>query len=164
MHQPDGRLEALVGYVEKVAPDLIWSQHALVNDGPRGKAGRIEENAVLEVAAVADGILGTLADDVELALEGQFVVAVNFAAADKGLALEGLARFGGVAQCRVVGRHVAPAQKLLPLFGDDLLESLLAGFAVAGAGRQEKHCHAVGTRFRQLEIADAGEEFVRDLQ
>ena len=73
-------------------------------------------------------------------------VAALLAATDKGLALEGLARLGGIAKSRVVGGYVPPTQKVLAFFRDDFFEALFAGFALAFVRRQEEHADAVFAR------------------
>src|SRR5690554_2071385 len=60
-----------------------------------------------------------LADDEELPLESILVLAGR-APADKDLPVEGLGRLHGIAEVRIVDRHVAPAQKDLAFLDDDL--------------------------------------------
>src|SRR5215218_1666748 len=55
---------------------LSAAQHALVNNCAAGKAGKVEEVAILVFAGgvgIADSDLRPLPDDVEFALKGEFV-------------------------------------------------------------------------------------------
>ena len=163
VNQRDRRLEALVGQIGEVGLHLIRNQHALVDDCPRRKAGRIKIIAPLYCTAMANLILSALADDVEFALEGQFVVRTQRTTTDKNLALPGFAQSGRVTQSAVVGGHIPPADQLLSFFIDDAREDFLAGPARIGVRWQEKHPHPVLTRARQIEVANTGKERVGHL-
>ena len=163
MHQRNGRLKALVAQVGEIVHDLVGDQHALIDDGPGREAGRIKEVSIGDFATVANLVFSALADDVELALKGQRVVALHLAAADENLALKRLAQLGGVAQGGVVGGHVPPAEQALALFFDDAGEALLANLALDGVGRQKQHAYSVLARRGQLKVADATKELVGQL-
>ncbi len=129
----DGRFHVRVQQVGIVSVDLVGQQHALVHDGAAGEAGNVEAVALL-VPVVANRPLGALADDVELAFEGQRVAADERIgdAADEYLAHERLPGNGCRAERTVVGRHGAPAEYGLALLAHDLLEFGLEGGALAG--------------------------------
>ena len=95
-----------------------------------------------EIPGMADRVFRTLADHVELALEGQIIAQLR-AAAHEQLAHEGFAGAGRGAQRTVVGGQVAPAENLLSFLGDDLLDQGLAVPALAGIGRQRQHAEPV---------------------
>src|SRR6185503_4681922 len=73
---------------------------------------------------------------------------------------------GDAADLPGVDRHVAPADHLLALLADDLLEDLLAGPAGGRVGRQEDHADPVAAAAGHVEAepeALALEKAVRDL-
>ena len=164
--QGDGRLHARVLQLGEVEGQLGGGEHALVADRPAGDAGEVE-GVALGLGAVADLVGGALADDVELALEGQ-LVAGALAAADEDLGHDGLAGPGPPAERGVLRGHLAPAEDALPLLADDRLQGLLAEAPVGGVGPgQVGHADAVGARLRQLDapgLEGLAEEAVRDLQ
>src|SRR5579884_3146444 len=87
--------------------------------------------------------------------------------ADEHLADDRLGGAGGGAEVGVVRRHRAPAEDLLPLLADDLLEQALAVAALLRRRRQEHRAHAVVARRRQADLqrlARLLEEAVRRLQ
>ena len=122
---------------------MVGDQHALIDDGAGREAGRVEEVPTGDFATVANRVFSALADDVELALKGQRVVALHLATADKDLTLKRLAQPSGAAQGSVVGGHVPPAEQALALVLDDAGEVLLADLALGGIGRQKQHAHSV---------------------
>ena len=142
---------------------MVGDQHTLIDDGAGREAGRVKEVPIFYFATVANRVFSALADDVELALKGQRIVALHLAAADKYLALKRLAQLGGVAQGGIVGGHVPPAEQALALFLDDAGEALLADLARAGIGRQKQHAHSVLTRRGQLKVANVAKELVGQL-
>ena len=142
---------------------MVGDQHALIDDGAGREAGRIEEVAAGDFAAVANRVFSALADDVELALKGQRVVALHLATADEDLTLKRLAQLGSVAQGRVASRHVPPAEQALPLFFDDAGEALFADLALGGIRRQKQHAHSVLTRRGQRKVADGTKKLVGQL-
>ncbi len=107
-------------------------------------------------AAVTNGPFGPLANHVELALEchviGQPGVAPDESLLDKRLPCPRRRAQGGI-----VGRHNAPAQKLLPFLDHDVLEQGLASAALIGIARQENHRHPVIAQRRQLDFFVAGD-------
>jgi hypothetical protein len=100
----------------------------------------------------ADLAVGALADDVELAFEGE-VVGEPGRPRDEHLAHERLAGARRLAEHGVAGRHRAPAEHVQPLGLDHLLEPLLDLPADRGVARQEDDAAAVLPRARQR---DAG--------
>ncbi len=108
---------------------------------------------------------GALVHEVELPVKG-VLVGAGSVALEEDLAHERLARLGGVAQGRVVGRHLAPADHLDPFLPDDALEDVLRRASFGGLGGGEEHGDAVLARRRQLEAvlgACLAEEGVGDL-
>src|SRR5207302_10182001 len=106
------------------------------------------------------------ADHIQLALECVLVGNV-VAAADEDLPDDRLARLRRASQGGIVGGNVTPAEKLLALVADGLVEQPVDRLAPVLARRQEHHPHpvAAGVRQRQSELrAFGGEEGVRRLQ
>src|SRR6185295_688067 len=99
-----------------------------------------------------DGVAGTLANDVELALQrighGDARATAHEYLADDGLEL--LRRLGKVG---IVHRHVAPAEQHLAFVLDRALNLVLAGVAARRVARQEDHPDAVLPRWRKMQAA-----------
>ena len=95
-------------------------------------------------------VLGLLADRQDLALEGVLVGELGAAADDRHLdhrhALD-----HGLAEAGDVGRHVAPAQKLLLLDLDEVFQPLDGEGARLLVLRQEAHGHGVVAGLRQVD-------------
>jgi hypothetical protein len=146
MDERQRRLHRRIDQIGEILRELLGQEHALVHDGPGREAGQIPVLAAVETRR-ADLAVGPLADDVELALEGEIVGQV-FMAPDEDLPDERLAGARGVAQRGAVGRHGPPAEEVLPLGLHDLLETLLQPAAMRGIARQENQAAAVlkGTR------------------
>jgi hypothetical protein len=64
----------------------------------------------------------------------------------------------------LVDRNVAPADERLAFLGDDALHERLHSGAPRVVGREEAHADAVATLLGQLEVDDAAEELVGDLE
>src|SRR5262249_23043942 len=138
--------------------------HPLVDHRLVGETRDVEHAALADVRGPYRG-LDALADDVELALERQ-VVADGEAALDEQLTDLRLGGAGGAADHGTVGRHGAPAQKLLPLLLDNVDNDPLAVVLVVGVGRQKDQPGPVPARPRQADAALGdllGEEPVRHL-
>ena len=164
MHEREGRLHRGVLQVGEVVVHLVGGEHALVNEGARREARDIPGLGAGEGRG-ADLAVGTLPDDVELALEGEFVGQLR-RAGDERLPHERLGGLGGVAQRGVLGRHGAPSEELAALGLHDLLETLLYLAADGGVARQEDQAGAVLADLGQGEterLADLGEKLVREL-
>src|SRR5439155_20292890 len=89
------------------------------------------------------------------------------ATADEDLADDRLARLRRASQGGIVGGNVAPAEKLLALVADGLVEQPVDRLAPVLARRQEHHPHPVAAGARQLQSelrAFGGEELVRGLK
>ena len=133
----------------------MGEQHALVDDGARRHRRDIETPAVAKLERLYR-VPGLLADDVELALERVLVERVR-AAADEHLTHHRLDFLGALGQARVIGRHVAPAEKHLALAGDRTLDFLLAGHARGRLLGQKNHADAVLPHRRQRQaLSSAG--------
>ena len=122
MHERQRRLDVGVRQIGKHAVDLRRRQHALVDQRLRRQADDVE---VFRFA------LDALADDIELALEGDgtkvpsslgrrhFPGRRHICAANKQLLESRGDRGGRLADLREVDRHVAPAQQGLALLAND---------------------------------------------
>ena len=103
------------------------------------RLGDVERRAIGEPHRV-DGVLDPLADHVQLPLEPHVGDRCGWSASPRPMNTCRNDRLDGDrarAEAAVVGRHVAPAEHPLPLFGDDLLEQRLdlARAAPASRGR-----------------------------
>jgi len=141
VHEADRGLHRGVGQVGEVLRELVGKQHALVHERAAREAGDVPLLGTGHGGGADLGV-AALADEVELALEGD-LVGHAVAAADEDLAHERLAGLGGLAERRVVGRHGAPAQKVLALRLDDALEGLLDLAADGRVAREEDDAAAV---------------------
>src|SRR5579885_1924980 len=150
VHQRQGALHVRGGDVGEHRLDLRAGQHALVHQRARGEAGDVEQIPLAQVG-VADGVLDAPADDVQPPLEGHVVKVGR--AADENLLEGGLAGPRRGTDFRIVGRHVAPAERDLVLVADDLLEPPLAPLRLRRIARQEDEAAAVLAGRRQ---PDAG--------
>ncbi len=104
----------------------------------------------LQDRLIPDSVMHLLADHEQLALEGINVAAV-FATGDEHLADDRLNRLDAVAQNRVVGRHVAPAENALSFRRNELVErgdGLRPALLVA---RQKDEADRIGAGFGQIE-------------
>ena len=95
-------------------------------------------------------VLGLLADGQDLALEGVLVGELG-AAADDRLADHRHALDHRLAEARRVGRHVAPAEQLLALDLDEMLEALDRELPRRLVLRQEAHGDGVVAGRRQVD-------------
>ena len=144
VHDGDRGGHVRVEQVWVIGVDLVGEQHAFVDDGAAGEAGDVEAVGLL-VAAVAQGLFGAFADDIELAFEGERVVAdeCGGVAADKDLADEGFAGDGGGPERVVAGRHGAPAEQLLAFLLENLGEGLLELGTASVVFGQKDHPYSV---------------------
>ncbi len=137
-------------------------QHPFINDGAGRDAGDIPE---LIHTGVADLMDGTLIDDIQLAVEGQLVAGST--RCQKQLAHHRFARLGGITKGGVIGRHIAPAQQLDPLFLQDPLHHMAGAVAVRSVGRGKDHGHPVAAGLGQFDSqrgADLAQKTIRHLQ
>ena len=154
VHEAQRALGPLVVQVGVEAVQLEGDEHPLVDDGPRGEARDHEVRA--------GGALGHAADHVELALEG-VVVAHVVGGADEELADLGPGRVGRVPRVVGVDGHVAPAQHVLALLLDRVLEQSLELGPLGGVlAREEADRDAVAPRWRQV-VDDRPQELVGHL-
>ncbi len=130
VHQRERADEIRLVQVGVVGAELIGEEHALVDHG----AARHRDRVIAEGAPLAHGVEASrdrLAQEVEAALElvlGELAAAL----ADEDLLVHRLGRLDGLAERRVVGRHLAPAEEL-HAFGRDLLGIDLARFPDASS-------------------------------
>src|SRR5579883_1978216 len=126
--------------------DLLRHEQPLV-DQPLGRQAAHAEHVGVTHACLADRLLDTLADDVQLALQLRLRL-LGVRPADEDLADLGHDLTGDVAAGREVNRHLAPAEDLQALFADHLLEQqlaliqLVAEAGATGAGKED-HADAV---------------------
>jgi hypothetical protein len=146
-----------------ILAELVGEEHALVDDGAARDRYRVVTGE-RAFAALIDRVRDRLAQDVETALEIFLVRAV--AAADKHLHAVRLGRLDRLAERRIVGRHVAPAEQLqafrLDLVGNDALDHFTPGLLA----RHEQRADGIlaGSRKREAGFLRlARKERVRDL-
>ena len=156
----------LIGQVRIELEQLVRRQHALVDDhawstGCRRRRG----TPACRLRVAAQPARGSLADDVQLPLEGLFRQAA--AGGDKELFND---RHGPPRGRPHVGkirsdRHRPPAHQPLTLLADDLCNHLLALLPFGIIGRQEHQARAEMARRGQIGLQFAlshlGQEFVR---
>ena len=145
--------DALVAQVRVVARQLRCGQHSLVDDRARRQARDREVGQVRSLHHAPDDVQPPL----ERVLVGHGLVGRHEQLGDprRHRARRRAARALG-------HRHVAPAQHVLALVLDRLLEQPHGLSRVAR--RQEAHGHAVAAGGRQLEAKLGAQERVRDLQ
>ena len=155
MHQRNGRSGERVLQIQIEAADIMRQQQALIDHGAGGEAGHVklrDGGLLVLLRQRLQRILCLLADGEELTLERVLVLGVR-THGDDGLADQRHLFQHGLAQARGVGRHIAPAQKLLAFDLDEMLKLLDDDFARLGFARQETHADGIFARRRQ---GDAG--------
>ena len=152
------RLEVGIAQVEEELGQLRRGQHALPDARAAGQADDVERLLLGEVERV-DLVLEALADDVELALEGERVRRRRggVAEADEDLAEDRLGPARRVAEGRIVGRDVAPAEDDLILVADQRLEARDQIVALRRVVRQEDEAGAVAALLGQREAERGGD-------
>jgi len=131
-----------------ILPHLHRHQHSFVNNRAAREAGWIP---VWVYLGRTDGGVRSLADDVELPLKSQ-VVSEIWGALDENLLHERFTRFRRIAQRRIVRRHIAPAQNLLPFLSHDCFKNLATLLARGGIRRAIYHTNAILSRFWQHDV------------
>ena len=176
VHQRQRRREVGIGQVGEHRTELVRVQHPLVHDGVRRQAGDVEQLLVVggDAGETVDGVLDALADDVQLPLE-PFMRGVGSAFARRRSARARLRRGnedlfegrldgdGARTDQTVVGRHVAPANQALALFGDDPGEDVLDGGFRGSGVRQEDDADAVLTLSGERGRCHFAQERIREL-
>ncbi len=94
--------------------------------------------------------MSTLADDVQFPLESRLVDTCG--APEEHLLHEGFARFGGVAEGRVIRGNIAPAQHFLAFFGGDFFKNALAVFAFSSIWRRVNRANTVLAGFWKFDV------------
>ncbi len=164
VHERERTLEVRLMQVGIILAELVGEEHALVDHRPARQRHRIIAGEAA-VAALIDRLRDRLAQDVEPPFE--VILGLRAAvAADEYLHVGGFGRLHGLAERRIVGRHVAPAEQRqafgLDLVGDDALDD----FAPRGFARHEQRADGVFAGLRQGEaelLGLARKEAVRDL-
>ncbi len=144
MDQRQGRVHRRIFQVGEVMLQLRGVEHALVNQCLAGQARQVEHPALFQ-ARLPSSLLHALADDVQPALERQFIAWKTALPTNENLPHRRLAPFGSGADVGVIGRHVPPAQDGLSLLADDLLEGLLHSPALHRVGGQEDQTRTIGS-------------------
>ena len=138
------------------AADIMGQQQALIDHRAGGEGwackAAVMAGSLCFLARSLQRVLGLLADGQQLALERVLVLGVRARGHDR-LADQRHAVQHGLAQAGGIGRHVAPAQQLLALDLDEMLELLDHDLARLGFARQEAHGHGIVAGRRQ---GDAG--------
>jgi hypothetical protein len=144
VHEREGRDEQRVGEVVVEGGNLLGEQHPLVDDRPRRQARQVEALGLRHPGG-AHPLLHALADGVEAALER---VLVGGAAARGDEDLPDVRHDGARDRAGrlLVHREPAPAEELLPLLADHLLEDALALVLLVHLAREEDHADAVRAR------------------
>ena len=164
MHERDGGLEALISKVGEILVELHRQQHPLVDQRLVGQARDIPGLGAAQ-RRDTDLVVGTLADDIELALEGLGIRRVS-AALDEHLTHERFARACRLAEHRVVGGYRAATEIDLPLGLNDACEGLLEPAPLRRVARHEDESAGVlaGLRERDVCLLGSGlQEGVRHL-
>ena len=164
MHERDGGLEARIAQVGEILVELHRQQHPLVDQRLVGQACDIPGLGAAQ-RRDTDLVVGTLADDIELALEGLGIRRVS-AALDEHLTHERFARACRLAEHRVVGGYRAATEIDLPLGLNDACEGLLEPAPLRRVARHEDESAGVlaGLRERDVCLLGSGlQEAVRHL-
>ena len=138
MHDGQRALEQGVGQIPVEGRHLGGHHEALVDDG----AGR--ETGHVETAGLAEGFrcgpFALAARDVELALQG---IAFQSAPRDETLPHRGAGRARGIAQRRLVGGDLTPAQEGQAFRGESSLDGRPADLLRSGIHGQEHDAYTV---------------------
>ena len=164
MHERDGGLEARIAQVGEILVELHRQQHPLVDQRLVGQARDIPGLRAAQ-RRDADLVVGALADDIELALEGLGIGRVG-AALDEHLAHERFARASRLAEHRVVGGYRSASEIDLPFGLHDACEGLLEPAPLRRVARHEDESAGVlaGLRERDVCLLGSGlQEAVRHL-
>ncbi len=164
MHECERAFEILVAKIGIIGAELIGEEHALVHHRAARDRNRIVVGEA-PFALVVDLVRDHLAQDVEAALEFG-LVADGGAAADEDLHMHGFGRLHRLAERRIVGRHVAPAEQLHAFFGDRLGIDIDDDLTPLRLARQEQVADRVFAGLGQFEaelLRLLREELVRDL-
>ena len=161
VHHRDGALHVGVAEFGIELLDLLRVEHSFIDNRAGRKARHVEVAAAKQAGSEADALENTAADDVELALELD-IRHVVVAATNENLLDHRLLRAGGLAEGRVVGRHLAEAEILLTFGLHHLTADILDGAALREIGRKKNHADAVLARRGQLDIS-LGARFTHEL-
>ncbi len=157
-------IEVRIVQVRIVGAELVGEEHALVDYGAAGDRHRVVAGQPAFPPGI-DPARNPLAQDVEPPLE--FVLALDLlAAADEHLLVHRFGRLHQLAERRVVGRDVAPAEERHALFLDVLRVDVPDDLPPVRVARHEQVADSVfaGRRQREAELAGLlGEECVRHL-
>lgn len=136
VHHRQVRLEVLVLQVGEVGHDLRGGQHPLVDDDLGRQRAGVEFETV-RMAALADAVTGHLADHEQLTFQRVLIKAVGRTDEQHFHPRFGIA--GGRADIRGIGslRDLAPAEQLLALGGDQLINDPLELLACRIVLREE---------------------------
>jgi hypothetical protein len=137
--------------------DLRRGEHALVDQRARRQARDVEPLSP-DGRKRVDRMLHSLADDIQLALEGQRVLREGVAevggGADEKLLDRGTVGARGRAEVIVFDRHVPPPEEVLSLLDDHACHELLDSQPGAGLGGEKHGADSVAARGRQGEAQE----------
>ncbi len=151
--------------VREVRHHLVRREHSLVDDHSRRQRADVERQTLRELALDADGNAGSLADEVQLAFERGLVDSVG--GRDEQLLHVRFAGAGRRADVRHVRplRHVPPAEQLLAVLRDQIVDDLLARLSLGGIAWKENDAGRIAAnfwqRYAQFVFGDAHTELVR---
>ena len=150
MHQRERCFHPRITQVGEILVELLRQQHAFINERLVREAGDVP---VLRAPNGRDTnfVVGAFANDVKLALESGLVRRV-LATLDENLADEGLALTRRLAEHRVVDRHRARTEIVLPFGLNDPREDLLDATSLGRISRHEDEAAGVPTRLGQADV------------
>ena len=164
VHQGERALEVGIVQVRIIGAELVGQEHALVDHRAAGDRHRVIAGRA-PLAPRIDGVGDRLAQDVEPALELGFGVFL-LAETDEHLQVHRFGRLDRLAERRIVGRHLAPAEQRQPLARDHLGIDVADDLPPIMVARHEQIADRVFARLRQLDAELGGllgEKLVRDL-
>ena len=153
MHEAERRLAERVAQIGVEALDLRRQQQALVDHRARGKRRHVElgqAGQLVLLLEIGERVLGLLADRQDLALEGVLVGDLGAATDDRHPDHRHLLD-DRLAQAREVGRDVPPANQLLALDLDEMLQPPDRELPCRLVLRKKAHGDRVVARRRQVD-------------
>ena len=123
VHQCQRTGEFRIVQVGIIGAELVGEEHALVDHGAARNRNRVIAGGA-PLAHRVDASRNGLAQEVEPALELVLGICAT-ALADEDLLMHRLGRFHRLPERRIVGRHVAPAEKSMPSLAISSAKTLL---------------------------------------
>ena len=157
MHKRERRFHTRIGEVRVELGELLGAQHPLVDERPPGQAGEVRTGFGADRAKF---VLDALTHDEGAPLQAD---AVQPVARDEDLPKAGLHALRTLAEHRVVGRNLAPAEGAHAFLGDDRLNPGDNGRGMRGIGRQEGDPRRIVPLPGKVEVHDLIQEGVGHL-